>query len=141
VLVREARPLRRLAQALDDFGKRGTPIALAGAGTPGLKPLIERFDTMQDRIAALIGERTLMLGSIAHDLKTFITRIRLRLELMPETPHREAAVRDLDDATHLIDDALLYSRAAAGPKRSDPVDLAAPPAPRSPASSRLMRSR
>jgi signal transduction histidine kinase len=80
-----------------------------GAPKPAL---IRAVNGMQARIAEL-GGRTLLLGAISHDLKTFLTRLTLRLEAIPDDAQRAKAERDLDDMARLIDDALAVARGMA----------------------------
>jgi signal transduction histidine kinase len=80
---------------------------------------------MQERIAALVKGRTILLGSISHDVKTFLTRLRLRVETIPDAKQRERAVRDLDGMTALVEDAIALARGAAVSERREDVDIAA----------------
>ena len=81
-------------------------------GAPEIKQLIAAVNDMQGRIAALVKGRTMLLGAISHDLKTYITRLRLRAE-SSRIPGSTRAVRDLDDMAALIEDALGVARGAA----------------------------
>jgi signal transduction histidine kinase len=77
---------------------------------------------MQARIVDLVRSRVLLHGAISHDLKTYITRLRLRVEQLADNDQRNKAVRDLDDMTSLIDDALAVARGtfvAAGREAAD----------------------
>jgi two-component system, OmpR family, osmolarity sensor histidine kinase EnvZ len=75
---------------------------------------------MQARIAALVKGRAILLGAVSHDLKTYITRLRLRVEDVPDDTARDKAARDLDDMTRLIDSSIDLARASAsiGDKRA-----------------------
>jgi two-component system osmolarity sensor histidine kinase EnvZ len=79
---------------------------------------------MQTRISDLVRGRTFMLGAISHDLRTYLTRLRLRVELMPDAEMRERARRDVDDMNALLDDALVFARTSFGNGARHPVDLA-----------------
>jgi signal transduction histidine kinase len=79
---------------------------------------------MQERIASLVKGRTILLGAISHDLKTFLTRLRLRVEAIPDPDQQARAARDLEDMTALIEDALALARGAAVSERRDEVDVA-----------------
>jgi len=123
-IVREARPLSELAQSVEAFAGSGAPHQVAMRGAPEIRRLIEATNAMQIRIAALIKGRTVLLGAISHDLKTYLTRLRLRAELIEPETDRQRAVRDLDDMTALIDDALAVARGATVSDRREPVDMA-----------------
>lgn len=122
-IAREARPLRDLARSVSRFAQGGEPQTVLPRGAPEIRALITQINDMQARIAALLKGRTLLLGAISHDLKTFITRLRLRAEMIEPADQRARAVRDLDDMTALIDDALAVARGVSVPERRERLDL------------------
>ncbi len=74
-------------------------------------------------MAQLLRARMAMLGGISHDVRTFATRLRLRVEQIPEGTERERAIADISDMIRLLDDALLASRAGVGELATELVDL------------------
>jgi signal transduction histidine kinase len=124
-IVRESRPLGELSTALSRFGADGVPAPVIPRGAADVRRLIETVNEMQGRIAALLTGRTILLGAVSHDLKTFVTRLRLRVEDLPDESARYKAVRDLDDMTRLIDDSLALARGQAVPEAATAVNLAA----------------
>ena len=124
-IMREARPLRRLAGSVSRFAASAEPNPVPSRGAPEIRRLIGAVNDMQERIAGLVKGRTVLLGAISHDLKTYITRLRLRVEHIPDAGQQERAVRDLDDMTALIEDALALARGASVSERRDVVDVAA----------------
>jgi signal transduction histidine kinase len=86
--------------------------------------VIHAVNAMQSRIAELIRSRTLVLGAISHDLRTYVTRLRLRLELLPDSEQRRKAAADLNGMQSLMDDALAFARASFGHGGDETVDLA-----------------
>lgn len=120
---REIRPLSELTVAVESFGTAAQIQPVAERGAPDVRGLIRAVNTMQARIAELMRSRTLVLGAISHDLRTYVTRLRLRLELLPESPQREKAVADLDDMQSLMDDALAFVRASFIAAPQGTVDL------------------
>jgi signal transduction histidine kinase len=121
---RETKPLSALAGAVERFGAGIEPQPIAERGARDVRALIRAVNAMQARIAELMRSRTLVLGAISHDLRTYVTRLRLRLEMLPESEQRGKAVADLDAMQSLMDDALAFARAsfAGGPDQA--VDLA-----------------
>ena len=118
------RPLMRLARDIRTY--RGEPDSpdLAVAGSPELRDLAQAYNGMKGRIAELMAERTRILAAIAHDLRTYITRLRLRAEYIDDPAQRERAAADLDEMAALLDDTLLLARAEA--RKADerrPLDL------------------
>jgi two-component system osmolarity sensor histidine kinase EnvZ len=124
-IMREGRPLRRLSASVALFAERAVPDPVEPSGAPEIRRLIRAVNEMQERIAALVKGRTILLGSISHDVKTFLTRLRLRVETIPDAEQRERAVRDLDGMTALVEDAIALARGAAVSERREDVDIAA----------------
>lgn len=121
---RETRPLSDLAGAVERFGTEIEPQPVAERGAPDVRAVIHAVNAMQSRIAELIRSRTLVLGAISHDLRTYVTRLRLRLELLPDSEQRRKAAADLDGMQSLMDDALAFARASFGHGGEETVDLA-----------------
>jgi signal transduction histidine kinase len=67
----------------------------------------------------------MLLGAVSHDLKTYITRLRLRMEAIESEDQRTRAERDLDDMTALIDDALSVARGTTLSDRREQIDVRA----------------
>jgi signal transduction histidine kinase len=122
-VVRETRPLRRLAVAVDRFGVEARPDPLPERGAPEVRSVIRATNAMQARISVLLRNQSLMIGAIAHDLRTYLTRLRLRLESIPDGERREKAVRDVEDMHALIEDALAFARGAFAEAPMAPVEL------------------
>lgn len=116
-IMKEARPLQALALAVQSFSAEAKPVAVAPGGARETKALIAAVNEMQAKIADLLASRTLLLGAISHDLKTYLTRLRLRIEFISPPEQQVKAERDLDDMTRLIDDALAVSRGSASLER------------------------
>lgn len=116
VIFRETRPLRSLVSALERFGRNADPVPLAEHGAPELRALIRTTNAMQRQIAGLVRNRALMLAGLAHDLRTQLTRLRLRLELLPESDARARAIADADAMHELVEEALAF----AGDKPGEP---------------------
>ncbi|MGH6939258.1 HAMP domain-containing sensor histidine kinase [Hypericibacter sp.] len=125
IMHRETRPLARLSAAVDRMDLAGEPTFLPPARTsaPEVQTLIAAFNRLQDRLSRLLRARMAMLGGISHDVRTLATRLRLRVDHIPETAERERAIGDIDDIIRLLDDALLSSRAGAGELSEELVDF------------------
>ena len=98
-IMREARPLRRLSGSVARFADGAVPDPVEARGAPEIRRLIGAINDMQERIASLVKGRTILLGAISHDLKTFLTRLRLRVEQIPDADQKARAAHDLDDMT------------------------------------------
>lgn len=82
-------------------------------------------NTMQAQIRRQIDERTQMLAAIAHDLKTPLTRMRLRLELIDEDALRNKFSEDLGAMKSLIDEGLDFARSVDAQEQAQRIDLSA----------------
>ena len=107
---RETRPLRRLSAAATAFGRSLRPVPMAPAGAPDLRGLIEAFNGMQARIARLDRSRTDMIAAFAHDVRTPLTRLRLRLRKL-DPGLQDAAGRDIDEIARVSDEAFRFAAA------------------------------
>ena len=122
-IAREARPLRQLANSVDGFSLDGQPRPVKIRGASEIRRLIKAVNLMEDRISALIRGRTILLGAVSHDLKTYITRLQLRVEALPDETQRDKATKDLTDMTRLIDDSIAITKGASQEDRRKRIDL------------------
>jgi signal transduction histidine kinase len=127
VMQRETRPLARLAAAVDRVDLSADPLLLAQArrSAPEIRAVISAFNRLQGRLSEMLRARMTLIGGIAHDVRTFATRLRLRVEQIPDAAEQRQAIADIDDMIRLLDDALLSSRAGAGGLSQEMVELAA----------------
>ena len=103
-------PLKRLAGAAEAFGTRDDHVALPEAGPREVLAVSRALDRMRSRVRRLIDDRTQMLAAISHDLRTPITRLRLRAEFIEDDNARTATLRDLDQMNGLVEAALSFVR-------------------------------
>jgi signal transduction histidine kinase len=109
------KPLNRLAESADATLPSGemrpgiAPINIEGAPTEISQTLLA-IERMRTRIASMVAERTMMLTALAHDLRTPITRLMLRLALSKDTTLREQAYRDCEAMQSLIGRTLEFIR-------------------------------
>jgi signal transduction histidine kinase len=122
-VVRETSPLARLGRSVERFAEAMKPVPVPVRGAREVRTLIGTFNRMQSRIADLVRNRTFMLAAISHDLRTYLTRLRLRVEMMPDADMRERATRDVEEMNALLDDALTFARTSFAGSRSEYVDL------------------
>lgn len=108
------RPVESLARAVARFGDDLDAAPLPPGGPREIRELSAAFNTMRGRIQDLIDERTRTLAAIAHDLRTYLTRLTLRAEFIGDPEQRMKAARDLAEMTQLLDDTLLFARQQAG---------------------------
>jgi signal transduction histidine kinase len=117
------RPLRGLARAADAIG-RGPVIAVDERGPDEVRHVATAFNAMQARIDRLVADRTHALAAVSHDLRTPITRLRLRAGFMADPELQSAVDADLDEMEAMIDSTLAYLRGDAEPEDARRTDLA-----------------
>ena len=122
-IAREAKPLRQLSDNVKNFGIDVAPRFIKPKGAPEIKELISATNAMQERISTLIKARSVLLGAISHDLKTYITRLRLRVEDIPDETKQEKAVKDLEDMSRIINDSIAIARGNGLTDRYDDIDI------------------
>ena len=117
-----AAPFRAFATAAEQLGRdpRAPPLVLRGPAEIG--NAARAFNGMQDRLRRYIEDRTAMIGAIAHDLRTPLTRLAFRLESVPPDL-REKASADIAEMNAMISATLAFVRDEARPSVFEPVDL------------------
>ncbi|TXN26209.1 ATP-binding protein [Methylobacterium sp. WL19] len=117
-------PLAKLAEAADAFGTGMNLVALPRNGPKEVAAVSRALDTMRGRVRRLIDDRTQMLAAISHDLRTPITRLRLRAEFIEDDHARTMTLRDLDQMNGLVEAALSFIRDGQAGGAHSLVDLA-----------------
>jgi signal transduction histidine kinase len=119
------RSLERLARAADAIGENPERPPLAEGGPGDVRRVITAFNRMQARVREHVLERTRLLGAISHDLKTPITRLRLRCEMLGDDELRAKMQRDLDEMETMVGSTLEFFRNLGREPERRPVDVAA----------------
>ena len=114
-----AAPFRRLAEA----ARGDDPAAPVVGGPREARNAALALDAMRERLGQALKERTAIMAAVAHDLRTPLTGLRLRVENLPEIP-RQAAVADIARMERLIEQLLTYVRGEDAPWTPEPLDLA-----------------
>jgi signal transduction histidine kinase len=104
------RPLQQLAQAADTLGRDLDAPPLAEDGPIESRRAAQAFNRMQAKIRTLVSERARALAAVSHDLRTPLTRLRLRTELVEDESLRDQMAADLEAMTAMIDATLDYLR-------------------------------
>ncbi|GAB1363972.1 ATP-binding protein [Rhodobacter sp.] len=108
-LRNQLRPITRLAQAAEAFGK-GQRIAYRPRGALEVRAAGAAFIDMRARIERQIEQRTLLLSGVSHDLRTPLTRLRLGLSLLPEDEDTRALIGDVAQMERMVDEFLSFAR-------------------------------
>ena len=117
------RPLRQLADAADrlDISRAGEPLPEQGSNE--VRVATRAFNRMQQRIYEDVRERTGMLAAISHDLQTPLTRLRLRLEKLPDEALRNKLVGDMQSMQQMLQEGLELSRSLDSSEPEQLLDL------------------
>jgi signal transduction histidine kinase len=119
------RPLAAFAKAADRLGRDVAAPPLSGGGPREVREAVAAFNEMQSRIRRFVEDRTRLLAAISHDLRSPITRLRLRTELLTEADGRERMLADLDEMEVMVASTLDFARADAADEPTQAIDLAA----------------
>jgi signal transduction histidine kinase len=99
-------PLRQLAKAADALGRDIHRPPLPVTGPSEVRSAAQSFNAMQRQLADSIAQRTRFLTAVSHDLRSPLTRLRLRVEMLPDAAWRERLRGDLDDMEAMVSSTL-----------------------------------
>ena len=116
-------PLGRFAAAAGRIGTDVNAAPMDEGGPTEIKTAAQSFNRMQERIRRFVDDRTLMLAAISHDLRTVLTRLRLRIEYIEDDEQKSKAMADIADMQTMLDATLSFAREDAAAEETTPVDL------------------
>ena len=122
---RVTRPLADLARAADGLGQDLKQAPLPETGPQEVAQANRAFNRMQQRLRRTLEGRTRMLAAVSHDLKTPLTRMRLRAEMLDDEDLRARMEHDLDEMSQMVGDALDHLRGLEQAQERRPVDVMA----------------
>lgn len=125
ILRRLTRPLAQLTKRTLVFADGGArqPDHLAASGPSDIRQLIGAHNLMEERIAAMLQEKDVMLGAIGHDLKTPLAALRVRVESVENARQRNKMAATIADMTEMLDDILDLARIGKGGGEAEITDL------------------
>ncbi|WP_304164831.1 ATP-binding protein [Phenylobacterium aquaticum] len=110
----QVRAIERLASAAEDFGRGIEAPAFKPHGAREVRQAAHAFLAMKSRIQRHIDQRTALLASVSHDLRTPLTRLKLELALAEPGKRNAEMKRDLAEMEHMIDEYLAFARGEGG---------------------------
>jgi len=119
------RPLKTLADAAARLGADIEQPPLEENGPLEVSRAARAFNTMQQRLATFIRDRTRILAAMSHDLKTPITRLRLRAELLDQPELRAKFAKDLEEMESMVSATLEFMRGVENREAAQPLDVTA----------------
>jgi signal transduction histidine kinase len=119
------RPIKSLGRAAEAFGRGEEvgPVELTGPAE--IREATAAFNNMRERLSRFVLDRTRMLASVGHDLRTPITTMRLRAEFIEDDETRERILASLEEMQHMAEAALAFAREEATSEPTRMVDLTA----------------
>ena len=124
-VARLMRPVRLLAEAANRLGRDVNAPPLSEDGPTEVVTAARAFNEMAARIRLFVADRTQMLAAIGHDLRTPITRLKLRAEFMDDDEQRRKMLADLDEMEAMIGATLAFARDDAATEPATQMDIAA----------------
>jgi signal transduction histidine kinase len=118
-------PLSALAKAAEELGGDIDRPPLPETGPTEVKRAAKAFNTMQQRLQRFLSDRTRVLAAMSHDLKTPITRMRLRTEMLEDETQRAKFAKDLQEMESMVAQALEYMRDTSSREASQDIDAMA----------------
>ena len=109
----QVRAIERLAAAAEAFGK-GEDVVFRPHGAKEVRQAAQAFLAMKNRIQRYVDQRTTLLASVSHDLRTPLTRLKLELALAEPGARVDEMKRDLAEMEHMIDEYLAFARGEGG---------------------------
>jgi len=113
----QVRSIATLAQVAEDFGK-GINTPFKPYGSSEVRKAGIAFIKMKERIQKQISERTQMLAGVSHDLRTPLTRMRLQLAMLPDTPDNKEFIEDISEMEKMLDGYLAFVSGEGGEKNT-----------------------
>jgi signal transduction histidine kinase len=124
LLVRSVvRPLRLLSRHADQLGRGHSYQFLPVQGSSEMQSTIHAFNSMGQRLQKFIADRERLFASISHDLKTPLTKAKLRIEKLDDTEIRSKLSQDLDDLETMVKASLQMVKDAAIHENTERTDL------------------
>jgi len=122
-LRNQIKPILRLADAAEGFGKGREVPDFRPRGAREVRRAAQAFIEMKRRVERTIEQRTAMLAGVSHDLRTILTRFKLELALLDDSPEVEALKKDVDEMARMLEAYLAFARGDSG-EHSAPTDMA-----------------
>jgi len=117
------RPLRAMETTVEAYGSDEAHTPLPETGPREIRTVSKAINRMQERITRLLEDRTRTLAAVGHDLRTPITRLRLRADMLEDSPEKQRMLADLEQMDAMVQSALTHLRDGRGTGPAAPFDL------------------
>ena len=122
-LRRLTAPYALFANAAERLGRDINAESLSEKGPREVRAAARAFNLMQERLRRFIGDRDQLVAAISHDLRTPVTRLRLRAEFVEDSDQRARMLADLDDIEAMTRSVLAFASDGAQPEARESIDL------------------
>lgn len=122
-LRNQIKPILKLADAAESFGKGRDVPNFRPRGAREVRRAANAFIEMKARVERTMEQRTAMLAGVSHDLRTILTRFKLELALLDESPEIDAMKKDVDEMARMLEAYLAFARGDTG-ESAAPTDMA-----------------
>ncbi len=122
-LRRLTAPYALLANAAERLGRDLNAASLPEKGPREVRAAAHAFNLMQERLRRFLGDRDQLVAAISHDLRTPVTRLRLRAEFVDDSEQRARMLADLDDIEAMTQSVLAFASDSAQPEVRETIDL------------------
>lgn len=123
VMTRLTGPLRRVSRAADNLGRGEDVAEIPLTGPTEVRDLARSFNRMQARLTRFVSERTRMLAALGHDLRTPLTNMRIRAEMVDDDETRDSIVASVEEMQGMVEATLTFARGLVGTEEPELVDL------------------
>ena len=118
-------PLAQLTQAANKLGRGQKVTTIEQQGPDDIKHTIAAFNLMNERLQRFVSERTHMLAALSHDLRTPLTSMRLRVEVLPESIERDKLLESLNEMQDMSEATLAFISTGSDQESTVKIDIAA----------------
>lgn len=120
---RITKPLSDFAQAANEFGRGNDPDELVEGGPEDIRKAAQAFNQMQRRLSRVLDTQRNMLRAVGHDLRTPLTSLRIRSEMIPNELQRNKIITTIDEMTAMTEEIVAWTKNSAGLEDIASVDL------------------
>jgi two-component system, OmpR family, osmolarity sensor histidine kinase EnvZ len=123
-LRNQIKPILRLADAAESFGKGRDVPNFQPRGAREVRRAAQAFVEMKERVERTMEQRTTMLAGVSHDLRTILTRFKLEMALIGDSPEVDGMKKDIDEMARMLEAYMAFARGDSA-EPSAPTDMAA----------------
>ncbi len=125
LLTRLIRPLLQISQAADRLGRGEDVEPLPVMGPSEVRNLTRTYNRMQERLSLFIADRTQLLAALGHDLRSPLTALRIRAEMIDDDETRERITTSVEEMQGMVDETLAFAKGMAIAENYEAVDVGA----------------